>query len=86
MTSTGEARFGDWAEALLLNAIGTALATEPDGRTFYYGEYGIGVGIKRYYWHEWLCCSGTYLQNMAEYSNLAFFRQHSIRASRPATD
>ena len=74
MTLTGEARFGDWAEALLLNAIGTALATEPDGHTFYYGEYGIGVGIKRYYWHEWPCCSGTYLQNMAEYANLAFFR------------
>ena len=24
---------------------------------------------EEFYWHEWPCCSGTYLQNMAEYHN-----------------
>jgi DUF1680 family protein len=74
MTFTGEARFGDWIETLLYNAIGASLDTEPDGRTYYYGEYGISAGRKQFYWHEWPCCSGTYIQNMAEYHNLIFFR------------
>ena len=73
MTMTGEARFGDWMETLLLNAMGPALPTQADGRTYYYGEYGIAAGRKQFYWHEWPCCSGTYLQNMAEYHNLVFF-------------
>ena len=38
---TGEARFGDWIETMVYNAIGAALPTEPDGRTYYYGDYRI---------------------------------------------
>jgi uncharacterized protein len=73
MTFTGQARFGDWMETLLLNAIGAALPTRSDGQTYYYGEYGIAAGRKQFYWHEWPCCSGTYLQCIAEYHNLVFF-------------
>jgi DUF1680 family protein len=74
MAFTGEARFGDWIETLLYNGIGAALSTEPDGRTFYYGDYRLSGGIKQYYWHEWPCCSGTYLQTVADYHNVIYFK------------
>jgi DUF1680 family protein len=70
---TGQARFGDWIETMLYNAIGASLPTEPDGRTFYYGDYRVSSGIKQYYWHEWPCCSGTYLQTVADFHNTIYF-------------
>ncbi len=79
MGFTGEARFGDWIETMLYNAIGAALPTEPDGRTYYYGDYRISSGLKQHYWHEWPCCSGTYLQTIADYHNIIYFHsQHSL--------
>ena len=74
MTLTGEARFGDWIETLLYNGIGAALATQPDGKTFYYGDYRLSSGIKQFYWHEWPCCSGTYWQAVCDYHNVIYFR------------
>jgi len=71
---TGEARFGDWIETMVYNAIGAALPTEQDGRTYYYGDYRISSGIKQHYWHEWPCCSGTYWQLMADYHNVIYFK------------
>ncbi len=73
MLFTGEARFGDWIETLLINTIGAALRPQPDGKVHYYGNYAMAGGTKQFYWQEWPCCSGTYLQNMAEYHNLIFF-------------
>jgi uncharacterized protein len=74
MSFTGEARFGDWIETLLYNGIGAALPTEPDGRTYYYGDYRLSGGIKQHYWHAWPCCSGTYWQAVADYHNVIYFR------------
>ena len=74
MGFTGEARFGDWIETMLYNAIGAALPTEPDGRTYYYGDYRISSGLKQYYWHQWPCCAGTYWQTVADYHNIIYFR------------
>ncbi|MBI3710046.1 MAG: glycoside hydrolase family 127 protein [Proteobacteria bacterium] len=74
MGFTGEARFGDWIETALYNAIGAALPTESDGRTYYYGDYRISSGLKQYYWHEWPCCSGTYWQTVADYHNIIYFK------------
>jgi DUF1680 family protein len=74
MQFSGEARFGDWIETLLYNGMGASLPPEPDGRCFYYGDYRISGGQKGFYWHEWPCCSGTYLQNMAEYHNMIYLR------------
>jgi len=71
---TGEARFGDWIETMIYNAIGAALPTEPDGRTYYYGDYRLSSGLKQHYWHEWPCCSGTYWQLMADYHNVIYFK------------
>ncbi len=73
MGFTGEARFGDWIETLFYNGIGAALPTEPDGKTYYYGDYRISSGIKQHYWYEWPCCSGTYLQTVADYHNVIYF-------------
>lgn len=74
---TGEARFGDWIETMLYNAIGAALPTEPDGKTFYYGDYRISSGIKQHYWHQWPCCAGTYLQTVADYHNVIYFHDET---------
>jgi len=74
---TGEARFGDWIETMIYNAIGAALPTEPDGRTYYYGDYRLSSGLKQHYWHEWPCCSGTYWQLMADYHNVIYFKGSS---------
>lgn len=74
MSFSGQARYGDWIETLLYNGIGAALPTEPGGRTYYYGDYRISGGIKQHYWHDWPCCSGTYLQTVADYPNLIYLR------------
>jgi DUF1680 family protein len=74
MGFTGEARFGDWIEVILYNAMGASLPPQHDGRCFYYGDYRPSGGMKTFYWHEWPCCSGTYIQNMAEYHNMIYLR------------
>ena len=74
MEFTGEARYGDWIETLLINTIGAALPPLPDGQAYYYGNYSIAGGTRQRYWQEWPCCSGTYLTNMAEYHNLIYFQ------------
>ena len=78
MGFTGEARFGDWIETLLYNGIGAALPTEPDGKTYYYGDYRISSGLKQHYWYEWPCCSGTYLQTIADYHNVIYFHDPGV--------
>jgi uncharacterized protein len=77
MQLTGEARYGDWIERLFYNGVGAALPLTGRGRNFYYGDYRVGGGMKVYNWDTFTCCSGTYIQNMAEYYNLAYFRDPS---------
>jgi uncharacterized protein len=74
MSFTGEARYGDWIERLLYNAIGAALPIASGGRNFYYSDYRIGGGMKVYAWDAFTCCSGTYIQNLADYHNLIYLR------------
>ena len=77
MGFTGEARYGDWIETLLYNGIGAALPVQPDGRSFYYADYRIGMGAKTFFWDEWPCCSGTYIQTVADYYNVIYFHDES---------
>ncbi len=70
---TGEARYGDWIETLLYNGMGAALPVQPDGRSFYYADYRVGMGAKTFFWDEWPCCSGTYIQTVADYHNVIYF-------------
>lgn len=71
---TGEARFGDWAETLLYNGIGASLPVQADGRSFYYADYRVGMGAKTFFWDEWPCCSGTYIQAIADIHNIIFLQ------------
>jgi DUF1680 family protein len=74
MSFTGESRYGDWIERLLYNGVGAALPIAEGGRNFYYADYRLGGGMKVYHWDRYTCCSGTYLQNLAAYHDLIYFR------------
>lgn len=80
MQFTGEARFGDWIEKLVYNGIGAALPMASGGRTFYYSDYRLSSGYpigsarKVYHWDPYPCCSGTYIQAVADYHNIIYFK------------
>jgi uncharacterized protein len=74
MQYTGEARYGDWIERLLYNGIGAALPIKDRGVHMYYMDYHLGSDLKYYSRNTFTCCSGTYFQNITEYSNLIYFR------------
>ncbi|HVT82123.1 MAG TPA: beta-L-arabinofuranosidase domain-containing protein [Phycisphaerae bacterium] len=74
MTFTAEARYGDWIERLLYNGIGAALPITENGKNFYYADYRLAGGIKNYARSTYTCCSGTYIQAVAEYVNLIYFK------------
>jgi uncharacterized protein len=71
---TGESRYGDWAERLLYNGVGAALPITTGGKHFYYADYRVGGGMKVYKVSRYSCCSGTYIQNMADYHNLIYYK------------
>ncbi len=71
---TGEAKYGDWMEKALYNGIGAALPMGPGGRTLYYSDYQLSGGKKAYYTAAWPCCSGTYIQDVADYHDNIYFR------------
>jgi len=75
MMYTGEARYGDWIERLLYNGIGAALPIKDRGTHMYYMDYHLGSCLKYYSRTPFTCCSGTYFQNIAEYSNLIYFKE-----------
>jgi len=74
MMYTGEARYGDWMERLLYNGIGAALPIKDRGTHMYYMDYHLGADLKYYSRTPFTCCSGTYFQNITEYSNLVYFQ------------
>ncbi len=74
MMYTGEARYGDWIERLLYNGVGAALWIKDRGVHMYYMDYHLGSDLKYYSRNAFTCCSGTYFQNITEYSNLVYFK------------
>ena len=74
MQFTGEARYGDWMEKVLYNGIGAALPMSGRGKTFYYSDYRLGGASKVYYPAAWPCCSGTYIQAVADFHNVIYFK------------
>lgn len=75
MMYTGEARYGDWIERLLYNGIGAALPIKDRGTHMYYMDYHLGSDLKYYSRTPFTCCSGTYFQNITEYSNLVYYKE-----------
>lgn len=83
LTLTGEAKYGDWAEKLLYNGCGGQLPITPEGKVMYYADYFINGGFKsvedgRMHENgalfEWQCCTGTFPEDVAEYSNMLYYR------------
>lgn len=71
---TAEARFGDWMERLLYNAVGAALPITTGGKHFYYSDYRATGGIKVYKVARYACCSGSLAQCVADYHNLIYYQ------------
>jgi uncharacterized protein len=71
---TGEARYGDWAERLLYNGVGAALSLGPGGKNFYYSDYRLAGAMKVYDEGTFTCCSGSLLQDVADYHNIIYFK------------
>jgi DUF1680 family protein len=71
---TGDARYGDWVEALAINAICASRPLTPDGHVTYYSQYGLDGGSKVYSAAAWPCCAGTRIQAVADLADLIFFR------------
>ena len=70
---TGDARYGDWIERLAINGIGASIPSSPDGSVFYYSNYNTG-GASKQNIYPWACCAGTRPQAIADYCDLAYFR------------
>src|SRR5262249_34465645 len=69
---TGEARYGDGLERVLLNTILGALDPDDDGGYYYYADYQAGAR-KKYYKQKWPCCAGTLAQSVADFPLNIYF-------------
>lgn len=77
MQFTGEARYGDWIERLFYNGVGGGLPIAAGGRNFYYSDYRVAGGMKTYNWEAYTCCAGSYIQDVADFHNLIYFKDDS---------
>ena len=73
ISCTGDARFGDWIERLILNGIGASISMTPDGHVFYYSDYNTSGAVKKNIGESWTCCTGTRPMAVADYHDLIFF-------------
>ena len=71
---TGDARYGDWIEKLIINGIGASIPMTEDGRVMYYADYNCQHAGKHNYNLGWTCCTGTRPQAVADYVNLIYFK------------
>jgi len=88
MSFTGDARYGDWIERLLLNGIGASLPMAADGRVMYYAGHALSGACKTHNMPPWACCAGTRIQAVADYHDLIFFKDREslyVNIFTPAT-
>lgn len=74
ITSTGDAKYGDWAERLMYNGIGASIPSTADGRVFYYADYNLEGGEKRHIDIQWSCCTGTRPMAAADIHDIIYFK------------
>ncbi len=70
---TKQSSYGDSMERVLYNTILGAKPTLPDGSTFYYSDYSHNAS-KFYRGEQWPCCSGTFIQLVADYGISAYLQ------------
>lgn len=68
---TKSSHYGDSMERVLYNTILGAKPTLPDGSTFYYSDYNHDAH-KFFRGEQWPCCSGTFVQLVADYGISAY--------------
>lgn len=73
---TGDAKYGDWTELLLINGIGASIPMEPDGSVFYYSEFNLAGSTKKTI-APWACCSGTRSQAVADFHDIIYYKHNS---------
>lgn len=73
LCATGEARYGDGMERVVLNGLLAAKEPDADGDYFYYSTYG-AQARKVFYPKKWPCCSGTLVEGVADYVKDIYFR------------
>jgi DUF1680 family protein len=73
LCATGDARYGDGLERVLMNGVLAALEPDPEGDSPYYSTYS-AQAHKVYYPKKWPCCSGTLVQGVADYVKNIYFR------------
>ena len=82
LRSTGDGRYGDSMERVMLNTVLGALPLEPDGHAFYYSDYN-EVAQRSYFVNRWPCCAGSLPQVVADYGINSYLYQP---AQGPAHD
>lgn len=73
LCATGDARYGDGLERVVLNALLAVKEPDSDGDYPYYSSYS-AAARKGYYPQKWPCCSGTLVQGVADYVRDIYFR------------
>lgn len=71
---TGDARYGDWIEQLVINGIGASIHMSPAGDVYYYARYALTGSAKGYTVGPWCCCTGSRGQAIADYEDLVYFK------------
>lgn len=74
ITSTGDAKYGDWAERLMYNGIYASIPSTADGKVFYYSDYNLEGGEKRHIDIQWSCCTGTRPMAAADFHDIIYFK------------
>lgn len=79
---TGKAKYGDWAEQMLINGVAGQPPIDSKGHVMYYAGYFVDGAIKSLEDRrlqpnganfEWQCCTGTFPQDVAEYANMIYY-------------
>lgn len=73
LCATGDARYGDGLERVVLNGVMAVKEPDSDGDYPYYSSYNARAR-KTYYPKKWPCCSGTLVQGVADYVKNIYFR------------
>src|SRR5215469_6289976 len=73
MSFTGDSKYGDGLERVLINTILGSLDPDDDGGYFYYSDYQ-AQAQKSYYRSKWSCCAGTLLQSVADFPLKLYFQ------------